>query len=156
MKKKAVLGIDPGEKGSICCLNYPHISLHDYKDTLTAFADLGQLGSLFDINFVVIEKIWFRGGDAEKNVKATERLIRNQEMWITLLKIYKIRYIEVAPSTWRKGLVRNKGGKNEAMATAKSIFHESKGLITRHDEAEAALMAYRAYQHVRAGRPTEL
>lgn len=151
MKKSAVLGIDPGKTGAICCLSYPKIRIYDYTSTDISNNTLICIKEDFNVQFAILEKVWFWNN--ERDVKTSEVLIRNSEMWATLLKIHEIPFIEVAPAKWRKGLIRPNKDKSVYIKKAKKLFPDHAFLFKRHDQAEAALIAYRAFKHVDAGYP---
>jgi Holliday junction resolvasome RuvABC endonuclease subunit len=173
-RKKAVMGIDPGITGAACLLKlqkhvpiaslrkkkaitplrYPEIAFHDFTDMLAANVFLKATTACFDVQFVVLERQWLRGN--EKNLKTAEVLIRNAEMWAVLLALKGIPFFPYAPATWRKGLISGKATKKKSMDKAIELFPNSTELITRHDRAEASLMAFRAYMHVKNGRPVTL
>lgn len=153
MRKIAVIGIDPGEKGSLACLSYNNLRFYDFDHTYGADLFLVRLKCKFDIKFAVLEKVWIWKN--EKDVKSAEVLIRNSEMWITLLKIHGIPFLQATPGSWRKGIIKGKPRKDKCMAKAKKLFPESVDLFTRHDRAEAALIAYRAWRHFNSGSPLE-
>lgn len=149
MKKTAFLGIDPGKNGALCCLSYPDLDYYDFKHVLGVDLYLVRLKRKFDVKFAVLEKVWLWKN--EKDFKTAEVLIRNSEMWITLLQIHGIPFLQSAPANWRKGLIKGAPSKSKFMKKAIELFPESAGLITRHDRAEAALLAYRAHLHIKAG-----
>jgi Holliday junction resolvasome RuvABC endonuclease subunit len=173
-RTKAVIGIDPGQTGAACLLKlqkhvpvaslrkkkaitplrYPEIAFHDFTDMMAADVFLKATTAVFDVQFVVLERQWLRGN--EKNLKTAEVLIRNAEMWSVLLALNGIPFFPYAPATWRKGLITGKASKKKSMDKALALFPNSAELLTRHDRAEAALMAYRAYMHVLNGGRTEL
>lgn len=153
IKFPAVIGIDPGKKGAMCCLSYPNLYFYNFRCPVSANIELIALKRNFDVKFAILEKVWIRGD--EKNVKTAEVLIRNSAMWATILEINRIPFIQAAPQTWRKGLVKSKG-KKASIAKAKKLFPCDAELITSHDRAESALIAYRAYKHIEAGRLVEL
>ncbi|MBT3807687.1 MAG: hypothetical protein HOG03_24330 [Desulfobacula sp.] len=151
----AVVGIDPGIKGALALICGQHLEIHDYKSTMASFNLLNLLNEKFSIKFAIIEKVWIWKN--EKDVKKAETLIRNQERWKTLLRINTIDFESYAPVNWRKNLIykkdRNKPG---YIRTANRIFSGHEELFTRHDRAEAALIAYRAWRHVEAGMATSM
>jgi len=75
-------------------------------------------------------------------------------MWDCLLHVHGIPHDEYSPASWRKGLVSGKkaASKDGLIEKAIEIFG---GKFARHDQAEAALMAYRAYRHIEAGWKTK-
>jgi hypothetical protein len=151
----AVIGIDPGITGALALICGNHVEIHDYKSTMASFNLLNLLNEKFSIKFAIIEKVWIWKN--EKDVKRAETLIRNQEMWKTLLRINTIDFESYAPVNWRKNLIykkdRNKPG---YIRTANRIFSGHEELFTRHDRAEAALIAYRALKHVESGMATSM
>ncbi len=146
------LGIDPGQTGAIAVVNDRIIEVCDYTSIEAAVSDLKRLKRKFDIQFAVLEKIWVQPGDEPKRVNV---LVRNAAMWDTLLHVLDINHEEYAPGTWRKGLVSTKKQKNKAnyIKKAQAIWPDQE--FKRHDQAEAGLMAYRAWQHIKAGWITQ-
>jgi len=161
MKKKildeniAALGIDPGKTGAIAVVSGAYLEIHDFKDILAAQKTISLLLARFSIKFCVLEKVWLRGA-SERDVTKAETLIRNSQTWEDLLILNKIDYAKYAPDTWRKGLVAKSGDKERFTQKAIKLFPRYEKEFFRHDRAEAALIAYRAWRHVEAGKPTRL
>lgn len=153
-KNAAVLGIDPGKTGALALICGQYLEIHDFKDTCSAQRLVSVLNGKFSIRFAILEKVWFRAD--ERDVKKAETLIRNAEMWETLLKLNGIDFEKYAPETWRKGMVKTSGSKERMTQKAIELFPFYEKEFTRHDRAEAALIAYRAWRHIEAGRPTRL
>ncbi len=151
----AVIGIDPGQAGSLTLICASKIEIHDFTDTITAFKTVCCLNDKFKVKFAIIEKVWF--WENEKDVKSAEVLIRNAQMWETCLEINRIPYASYSPATWRKGLImKSKRTKKGYIEKAKELFPKYEELFTRHDRAESTLIAYRALRHVEAGMPVEI
>jgi len=149
----AVIGIDPGKKGAMAVIYGSILEIHDFADTLTANKTIVLLNRKFSIKFAILEKVWIRA--SERDVKSAEILIRNAQMWETLLTLSGIDFWKYAPETWRKGLVPLSGSKDYVIQKAIELFPKYEKEFYRHDRAEAALIAYRAYRHVQAGKPTK-
>jgi len=151
----AVIGIDPGITGALALICGDHVEIHDYNSTMASFNLVSLLKGKFNVKFAIIEKVWI--WEKERDVKAAEVLIRNSEMWKVMLRLNTIDYESYTPAKWRKNLIykkdRNKAG---YIRTAKRIFPKHEKLFTRHDRAEAALIAYRAWRHVEAGMATSM
>jgi len=152
-KNVATIGIDPGQTGAIALVSGSNLSVWDYTSIETAADKISALNERFDIKFAILEKVWPQPNDEPKRLNV---LIRNAAMWDTLLHINDIPHEEYAPSTWRAGLVskRKRYKKENYILTASRLFPAFVGVFTRHDRAEAALMAYRAWRHVEAGWET--
>ncbi len=151
-KAAAGLGIDPGQTGALVLVNDQKIVIYDYVSIEASIKNLRRLNREFDIQFCVLEKIWLRPDD---NLNSMNILLKNFSMWNTLLHVLDIHHEEYAPDTWRKGLVSRKKRKNKKiyMEKARAIWPDQE--FKRHDQAEAALMAYRAWQHIKAGWRTQ-
>ncbi len=152
-KEAAGLGIDPGVTGSLVIVSHrSNIEIHDYVSIQASLEVLRLLNERYDIQFCVLEKIWLRPGD---NLSSMRLLLKNASMWDTLLHVVGIPHEEYAPNTWRKGLIPKQKQKNKKiyLETAQGLWPDQK--FKRHDQAEAALMAYRAWQHIKAGWETQ-
>jgi len=148
-KPIAALGIDPGKTGALVLLSEKKMGVHNFKNIESAKIAIEKINESYDIKFAILEKVWIRYG--EKDVKSAEVLIRNSEMWHTLLHFFEIEHREYAPSQWRKGLIvkRDQHGKGIYIETAKKLMPEHAHMFTRHDKAEAALMAWRAWMQIK-------
>ena len=155
MKNVAVMGIDPGKTGAIAVICGEHIEIRDFVNTLNtlgAYKLVTALNRKFELKFAIIEKQWLR--DKEHDNKSAEKIIRNSEMWETLLAINRIPYEKYAPATWRKNFIpKNLRTKKGYIKKAKTMWPEYEDLFSRHDRAEACLIAYRALLHVQSGMP---
>lgn len=149
----AGIGIDPGKDGALALRSADDLLIYDFKNIEAARDDLMTLSQIYDIRFAILEKIWPRTGD---NLVTINILIRNAAMWDTLLHLAGIDHDEYAPETWRKGLISRKkaGNKSNFVKKASAIFPRHKRLFFRPDRAEAALMAHRAFEHIRHGWAT--
>lgn len=148
----AVIGIDPGNNGALAMICASKIEVYDFKDVLSSFDLVCLLNEKFRISFAIIEKVWIWPN--EKDVKSAEVLIRNAQMWDTILAINKIPFETYTPAAWRKGLVeKSQRTKKGYIEKAISLFPKYEHLFTSHDRAEATLIAYRAFKHVEAGMP---
>jgi len=160
MKKKilkendAVLGIDPGKTGSLALICGAYLEIHDFKSILAAKRLIAGLNHKFLIKFCVLEKVWLR--PKERDVKRAEKLIRNSQIWETLLILNGIDYEKYSPDTWRKGLIPLSGDKERFVKKAIKLFPYYEKEFSRHDRAEATLMAYRAWRHIEAGKDTRI
>ncbi|HEX9972274.1 MAG TPA: hypothetical protein VGD14_09405 [bacterium] len=152
-KPIAVFGIDPGVKGALVAISESDLIKHSFKDTDNAETAVKILCEQFSVKLAILEKVWFRPN--ERDVKSVEVLIRNMEMWHTLLHVFKIDHLLCSPAEWRKGLIGSvNGDKKQYVEKAKVLMPHHAHMFTRHDVAEAGLMAWRAWHHVKAGWPT--
>jgi Holliday junction resolvasome RuvABC endonuclease subunit len=149
----AGLGIDPGRTGAMALVNDQDLVIYDYTSIEAADQALTDLQKDYDIRFAVLEWVWIRKN--ERNVGSANTLIRSAAMWDCLLHVHGIPHDEYAPQTWRKGLVSVRAGKEAMVKKAHELLGGPESDFVRHDRAEAALMAYRAWQHVKAGWKTE-
>jgi len=147
------LGIDPGNKGAICVVSDRCIEIHDYFSMDGAVSLLRLLNSKFSLQFTVLEKVWLQPRDVS-HLHSADVLIKNFAMWHTLLHVLDIPHTECAPATWRKGLISSKKQKSKDAYLKKAMAIWPDQTFKRHDQAEAALMAYRAWQHIKAGWET--
>jgi len=155
----ATLGIDPGITGALAvCYENDGLRLFifDYSSVKSSNNILLRIKAKNDIKFAILEKVWFWKN--EHDVKKAEVLIRNSEMWATLLKITGINFERYPPVTWRKGLIPSGKVRNKKIYIEKAhnLFPKDILKIKRHDQAEAALMSYRAWMHVSSGMPTRI
>jgi Holliday junction resolvasome RuvABC endonuclease subunit len=152
--KKAAIGIDPGQTGALALVNDDDLVIYDFQSIEAADQALTDLQGQYSIRFAVLEKVWMR--KSERNPHSVTHLIRSAAMWDCLLHVHGIPHEEYAPATWRKGLVSGKKTSKAAMVEkARQLLGGTDRDFARHDRAEAALMAFRAWQHVKAGWKTE-
>lgn len=150
--KKAAIGIDPGQNGALALVNDDDLIIYDYESIEAADQALTDLQKQYNILFAVLERVWIRKN--ERNVTSANLLIRNAAMWDTLLHVHGIPHDEFSPQTWRKGLVHARAGKEAMVRKAQQLLGGTDRDFARHDRAEAALMAFRAWEHVKAGWKT--
>ena len=150
-KPIAALGIDPGQKGALVIISGDILGVHNFRDVESSEAAFLSLTKEYDVRFAILERVWFRPN--ERDVKSVEVLIRNHEMWHTLLHVFKIPHENYSPGQWRDGVIQKKdqGNKKIYIEKAKQLMPGHADRFTRHDIAEAALMAWRAWMHVSAG-----
>ena len=153
-KSAAGLGIDPGQTGALALVNDYTIEICDYTTIDAALIKLRALKSKFDIQFAVLEKIWLRPSD-RTHLGSACTLLRNFEMWHTILHALDIHHEEYSPAKWRKGLISVQKQKDKKNYIKKASFFWPNVEFKRHDQAEAALMAYRAWQHIGSGWKTK-
>jgi Holliday junction resolvasome RuvABC endonuclease subunit len=151
--KKAAIGIDPGQTGALALVNDDDLVIYDFQSIEAADQALTDLQRVYNIRFAVLEKVWVR--KSERNVHSVTQLIRSAAMWDCLLHVHGIAHDEYAPQTWRKGLVHGKATKERLREKARQLLGGTDKDFARHDRAEAALMAFRAWQHVKAGWKTD-
>lgn len=150
--KAAVLGIKSGKTGAVALIGPSILAVWDFLDVQESVKILSSLNKLFRIELAVFEKIRFRPGDEPKHIEA---LVRNTEMWHTLLHVNDIPHEEHVAAVWKAGLLNDREPDDTSgyVKRAKSLFSKyPEKLFSRHDRAEAALMALCAWEHVRAGR----
>jgi Holliday junction resolvasome RuvABC endonuclease subunit len=151
--KKAAIGIDPGKTGALALVNDEDLVIYDFQSIEAADQALTDLQRQYNIRFAVLEKIWMR--KTERNPHSVTQLIRSAAMWDCLLHVHGIPHEEYSPQTWRAGLISGKKTSKAAMVEkARQLLGGSEDDYTRHDRAEAALIAWRAWQHVKSGWKT--
>jgi hypothetical protein len=142
-KKVTVLGIDPGVKGAVACIHKGELSVYDFQSMEDSIRLVGALKRQYNPEFAIIEKQWFWSG--ERDVKTAEVLIRNAHMWQTLLSVNGIQFRLMSAVQWRKDIIpKSMQKKDKYIEIANKYFGKSDHIFTRHDRAEAALIAYRA------------
>lgn len=152
--KKAAIGIDPGNTGALALVNDDELIIYDYTSIEAADQALTDLQKKYNVLFAVLEKVWCR--TKERNPHSVTQLIRSAAMWDCLLHVHGICHEEYSPQTWRKGLLSGRKTSKAAMVEkARQLLGGTERDFARHDRAEAALMAWRAWEHVKAGWKTE-
>lgn len=138
------IGIDPGQKGAVAIIHYRKLSVFNYEGPVNAANLISELKKKYSPDFCIIEKQWIWPN--EKDVKRAEVLIRSAQMWETLMYANNIKFITMSAKEWRKNLVpENMQNKEGYIEFANQTFSDSEHIFTRHDKAEASLIAYRAY-----------
>lgn len=144
------MGIDPGKTGAVAVIHKRKLTVYDYESPAQAVELISGIKKRYAPDFCIIEKQWIWPN--EKDVKTAEVLIRSAQMWETLILVNGINYMTMSAKDWRKNLVpENMQNKKGYIDFANQKFSESEHIFTRHDRAEAALIAYRAYFKINKG-----
>ena len=142
MKRRWVVGIDPGKRGAVAFLSVcgEEVQVHDMPPDAADFLSIMEPMSPY-VRRVFIEK---QQPFPQQGLVSTGKLMRHYGELVGVLTALRIPYEEVSPRKWQRKFLGNGGGrrknKERSLSRAKALFPSVQ--IGRKDgRADALLIA---------------
>lgn len=141
IRDKAYIGIDPGKSGAMALIAPGIQEIFDWTDGPTMANYLMFWKSVYNVKMTAVEKVHAM---PKQGVVSTFNFGANYGWWIGALDAFSLRFIEVSPRDWQKGIVPRKKTPSDkpSLEVARRLFPDAElHLKKHHGRADALLIA---------------